>query len=45
MALREWLRMKQPEFYRDGIFKHVSGWDKCINMIWGNFKNSDTLME
>jgi len=29
MAIREWLRIQQSEFYRDGIFKLVPIWDMC----------------
>jgi hypothetical protein len=33
MAVRERLRMQQPDPYRDGIFKFVPRWDKCINVL------------
>jgi hypothetical protein len=33
MAVGEWLRMQEPDFYRDGIFKLVPRWDKCINVL------------
>jgi hypothetical protein len=33
MAVGEWLRMQEPDFYRDGIFKLVPKWDKCINVL------------
>jgi hypothetical protein len=33
MAVRKWLRMQQPDFYSDGIFKFVPSWDKCINVL------------
>jgi hypothetical protein len=37
MTFLEWLRMKEPDFYRQGIiFKHVSRWDKCIN-VFGDY--------
>jgi hypothetical protein len=32
MAVRERLRMQEPDFYRDGIFKSVPRWDKCVNV-------------
>jgi hypothetical protein len=33
MAVGEWLGMQQPDFYRDGIFKLVPRWDKCIGVL------------
>jgi hypothetical protein len=33
IAVDEWLRMQKPNFYRDGIFKLVPRWDKCINVL------------
>jgi hypothetical protein len=33
MVAGEWLRMQEPDFYRDGIFKLVPRWDKCINVL------------
>jgi hypothetical protein len=33
MAVRETLRMQEPDFYRDGIFKFVPRWHKCINVL------------
>jgi hypothetical protein len=33
MVVRELLRMQQPDFYREGIFKLVPEWDKCINIL------------
>jgi hypothetical protein len=33
MAVGEWLRMQEPDFYRDGIFKLVPRWDKCISVL------------
>jgi hypothetical protein len=30
MAVREWLWKQGPDFYRNGIFKCMSMWDKCI---------------
>jgi hypothetical protein len=32
MAVREWRGMQAPDLYRDGIFKLVPSWDKCINV-------------
>ena len=31
-VLREWLRMKEPDFRSDGILKHVPSWDKRITL-------------
>jgi hypothetical protein len=36
MAVREWLRMQEPDFYPDGIFKLVPRWDKCISVPKNN---------
>jgi hypothetical protein len=33
MAVSEWLGMQQPDFYRDGIFKLVPRWDRCIGVV------------
>jgi hypothetical protein len=33
MAVGERLRMQEPDFYRDGIFKLVPRWDKCISVL------------
>jgi hypothetical protein len=33
MAVGEWLRVQEPDCYRDGIFKLVPKWDKCINVL------------
>jgi hypothetical protein len=33
MAVNEWLCMQEPDFYRDGIFKLVPKWDKCISVL------------
>jgi hypothetical protein len=33
MAVRGLLRMQRPDFYRDGIFKLVPRWEKCINVL------------
>jgi hypothetical protein len=33
MAVREWLRMQKPGFYRDGIFKLVPRRDKYISVL------------
>jgi hypothetical protein len=33
MAIRECLRMQEPDFYRDGIFKLVPRWDKSIHVL------------
>jgi len=40
MALREWLRKQEPDLYRNGIFKLMSRWDKCImieNVTWNKW--------
>jgi hypothetical protein len=33
MAVREWLWMQEHDLYRNGIFKLVPRWDKCINVL------------
>jgi hypothetical protein len=33
MAVREWLRVQEPDFYSDGVFKLVPRWDKCISVL------------
>jgi len=30
MVLREWLRMKEPDFRSDGVLKNVPSWDKRL---------------
>jgi hypothetical protein len=32
-AVGEWVRMQEPDFYREGIFKLVPRWDKCISVL------------
>jgi hypothetical protein len=33
MAVCERVRIQEPDFYRDGIFKHVRRWGKYINVL------------
>jgi hypothetical protein len=33
MAVREWLQMKNSNFYGDGIFKLVVRKDECIHVL------------
>lgn len=33
MTVREWMRMQQPHFSREGTSKFVSRWDKCVAVI------------
>jgi len=33
VGVREWLRMEQLRFFRDGIFKLVAGWGKNFKII------------
>jgi hypothetical protein len=33
LAFGNWLRIQEPDFYRDGVFKLVPRWDKCINVL------------
>jgi hypothetical protein len=33
MAVGEWLRMQEPDFYRDGILKLVPRLDKRISVL------------
>jgi hypothetical protein len=32
-AVGEWLGMQEPDFYRDGMFKRMQRWNKCINVL------------
>jgi hypothetical protein len=41
MTIREWLRIQEPDFYREGIFKFVPRWDKCNNVFGVMLKNND----
>ena len=34
MAVSEWLRMKEYESNRNGIFEPVQSWAKCCNVLW-----------
>jgi hypothetical protein len=38
MAVRGLLRMQEPDFYRDGIFKLVPRWEKCISVLGDYFE-------
>jgi hypothetical protein len=38
MEVREWLQMQEPDFYRDGIFKFMPRWGKCISVLGDFFK-------
>jgi hypothetical protein len=31
--VREWLRMQNPDFHRDGIFTLVPQWHKCVSVL------------
>jgi hypothetical protein len=33
MTVSEWLQMQEPDLYRDGVFKLVLRWDRCINVL------------
>jgi hypothetical protein len=33
MAVREWLQIQKPDFFRAGIFKLVPRWGKCIHVL------------
>jgi hypothetical protein len=33
MAVREWLRLQNPDFYGGGIFELVPKWDKCTSVL------------
>jgi hypothetical protein len=35
MAACEWLRRQEHDFFRDGIFKLVPSWDKCVSVLGG----------
>jgi hypothetical protein len=34
IAVDEWLRMKESESYRNGMFEPVLCWAKCCNVLW-----------
>jgi hypothetical protein len=42
MALREWLRMQQPDFCCKGILKLLPTWHKSIIVLCGMLQNNDT---
>jgi hypothetical protein len=33
VAIGEWLRMKEPNFYPSGIFKLMPRWDKSVDVL------------
>jgi hypothetical protein len=41
MAVREQLRIQQPDFYRDVIFKLAPNWDKCTSVLADYVENND----
>jgi hypothetical protein len=46
IAISEWLRLQEPDFCGDGIFKLVPRWDKYINALGDNSeKSNDTSVE
>jgi hypothetical protein len=45
MAVGDWLRMQEPDFYSDGIFKLVPRWDNASMCSGIMMKNNDTSAE
>jgi hypothetical protein len=45
MAVCKSLQTQEPDFYRDGIFKLVPKWDKCIIVPRDYVENNYTLVE
>jgi hypothetical protein len=43
VVIYEWLRMKETYLCRDGIFKLVSDWQKCINIFTPDFNIFTTV--
>jgi len=41
MAVHEWLRMQEPNLFRDDISKPVPNCKKCVSML----KNNDIFVE
>lgn len=37
MAIRERSRMQESYFFRDGIFKFMPRWDKCVINVLGDY--------
>lgn len=42
MTIREWLRIQEPHFYREGIFKLVPRWTNATMNLGVTLKNNDT---
>jgi len=45
MALREWLRIQDSDFYLNWIFKLVPGWGKCAIMFSIMLQHNDTSVQ
>jgi hypothetical protein len=41
MAIRQLLRIQEPDLYHDGILNLVLKWDICINVRGDYAKNND----
>jgi hypothetical protein len=39
VAVREWMRLEEPDFCRDEIFILMPVWDKCIDVLGIVLKN------
>lgn len=40
MAVRERLRMQQPDLGREGILHIVPKWQKCVSVLWDYVQNN-----
>lgn len=45
IAVREWMRLEEPDFCRDEIFLLVPVWDKCIDVLGIVLKNDGNQKE
>jgi len=45
IAVREWMRLEEPDFCRDEIFILVPFWDKCIDVLGTVLKNDGNQTE
>jgi hypothetical protein len=45
VAIREWSRMQDIDFYRDCSFKLVPRWEMCVNVLGIMVKNNDASVE
>jgi hypothetical protein len=45
MAIREWLRMKDSDVYRDGMLKVMRRWDRYVMGLGDYIENNHTLVQ